>query len=390
MQKTNSTGNATEHTLKISNANYFLETEDSKTLNCNRESIKSITIDCSGWQAGREYAIKDSMFKDFSLLEKVEFKDSAHIKFAKIGKEAFKKCKKLREICSDSDMSNCLRLYEIGNKAFFGCKELQSFPNVDLYRDIKIGDQAFCDCLALRNVRINGRVDTKIKIDIGKEAFSRCGKLESVGLSNAKITVGAGAFKECKNLINFNLTNSFITSNISVEAFHSCEQLKEFTCALQEETEKNEVCIGFKAFASCDKLEKVHVTVINNEQSGRHTVKVGKKAFQPKFTEQGSSLCEFALIIECASTDIEIVTFNESCFYNCVKLTDIKIDLKCQPQDCNFVFERFSLHGCQSAEICGQKFGVIFSDADKTAEDIYQYNNYIFSNNVFENQTGEE
>ena len=87
----------------------------------------------------------------------------------------------------------------------------------------------------------------------------------------------------------------------------------------------------------------------------------------------------------------EIIKFDKCIFHSCVKLADIKVQFENeQPRECNLLFNRCSLHGCEDVIICGQKSIEIYKDAEEISKGIRRSNNYIFADSVFCSQDGDK
>lgn len=101
---------------------------------------------------------------------------------AEIGRNAFKKCKKVKSVEVPVSVT------KIGDAAFVGCENLEKV--VISQGVMEIGDHAFTDCRSLRKVEIPSSVKM-----IGNYAFSGCKDFEVV-IDNSKknVRVGVNAF----------------------------------------------------------------------------------------------------------------------------------------------------------------------------------------------------
>lgn len=131
----------------------------------------------------------------------------------RIGENAFK----------DSQVLNITLpngLKEIGNYAFYGCKELKrvSFPEKSTLKTI--GDSAFENCSALKSVLISKPVEV-----IGKKAFKNCINLTSIVLPDSLKTISQDAFVFCNSLAYVVVPEG--TQTIDSGAFAYCDNLEE-------------------------------------------------------------------------------------------------------------------------------------------------------------------
>ena len=154
---------------------------------------------------------------------------------------------------------------KIGDRAFAGCKALQS---IDIPASVTtIGSLTFYGCIALQSIDIPAGVKT-----IGKGAFSECTALKSVTLHNGLEEIGEGAFNWCTALQSIDIPAS--VTAIGEEAFEDCKALKSVTLpdgiqeikketfgwctALQSiDIPASVTAIGKEAFRNCEALKSV-------------------------------------------------------------------------------------------------------------------------------------
>ena len=106
---------------------------------------------------------------------------------------------------------------EIGNKAFYFCKNLES---INLPKNLElINDFAFFGCDSLREIDIPDSVQ-----EIGNQAFYGCEALEQVEFTNGLKYIGRQAFYGCATLKSISVPSSIEV--IETYAFGSCESLK--------------------------------------------------------------------------------------------------------------------------------------------------------------------
>lgn len=131
---------------------------------------------------------------------------------------------------------------EIADSAFEGCLNLESatIPS----RVLRINNNTFRDCKALRSVVIGKRVTA-----IGGGAFYGCAALSSVEIPNSVITIEGEAFRECTSLTAVNIPNS--VTSIGGAAFDGCTRLSDLTIGNGVAT------IESWAFSGCQSLTEV-------------------------------------------------------------------------------------------------------------------------------------
>ena len=181
----------TTKTLKIIKDEYFV----SNTETLYKNNAEHIEI------GGSVTAIKSEAFKLFSNLKTVKFTSS---QLKEIGYRAFYNCKNLESIEFHEG------LHYIGNEAFYTCKQLKYIKIPDSV--VMIDDKAFFDCNNLESVSFG----SGIKL-IGKQAFDTetSSKLKTVNFAK----------------INGLVIDSFAFSNTAIEEINLPEglvSLKEY------------------------------------------------------------------------------------------------------------------------------------------------------------------
>ena len=223
------------------------------------------------------------------------------------------------------DLSNAIKLKEIGDKAFKSSGvENVTFPQNSQLTEI--GNEVFAHCNNLKNIEIPETVTkiggsafqyaglTSIEIpasvtDIGNFAFEQT-KLTSIIIPASVTDIKILAFYECKNLQTVTFaddsqlkniwTKAFaetpITSieipasvtNIGTKAFEQCEQLESVTFAPGSKLET----IGENAFNGCDNLQTVYYDGNNDGLKQSLQSQLGEKfknGWTVKFETEGGS-----------------------------------------------------------------------------------------------------
>ena len=179
---------------------------------------------------------------------------------------------------------------KVGEKAFYGCKNLTS---VTIPGSVKsIGDWAFSRCSSLTSINIPSSVTS-----IGKEAFNSCSSLRSITIPSSVTSIGEEAFAWCMSLTSVTIPSSVKT--IGKRAFSRCSSLISINIPNSVKS------IGDGAFSNCSRLRSV--TIPNSVTS------IGKSAF---------SYCSSLTSITLPSS---VTSIGESAFWGCKSLTSITI-----------------------------------------------------------------
>ena len=100
-------------------------------------------------------------------------------------------------------------------------------------------------------------------LEIAKEAFNNCNKIESVTINGSITIIGEAAFRDCDSLKNIVIPDS--VERIEYEGFRGCISLESVTFG------KNIKYIGASAFAGCSSLKDVYY---NGSMSDRNNTQI--------------------------------------------------------------------------------------------------------------------
>lgn len=167
-------------------------------------------------------AIGDYAFEANGAMTAVKFSS----KLKSIGKGAFSGCASLKEITvpestesiGDGAFLYCMgakkltvkgKIKKLGQFAFAGMEDLES-AELDSDSAVALPDRLFCNCKALREVKINGVTS------VGKRAFSNCQAVESIDIEGPIKNVGDYAFEKCCALNELSLISTDSSTDIKL------------------------------------------------------------------------------------------------------------------------------------------------------------------------------
>lgn len=133
---------------------------------------------------------------------------------------------------------------EIGAEAFQKCGLLTA---VKVPESVKmIGERAFADCAGLTRIELPQGLDV-----LKKGIFSDCTALGQITMPDSLITIEESAFENCRELSAIEIPQSVIT--LGSQAFYGCSRLNDVT--LPDTLEQ----IGERAFQNCESLSGIDI-----------------------------------------------------------------------------------------------------------------------------------
>ena len=112
----------------------------------------------------------------------------------------------------------------IAERAFYGCKKMESINLGDAIHLTSIGDVAFSGCGALTNLNLPDNV-----INIGVSAFSGCTSLKSIYIPSKVNEIGRHAFFGCTGLVNITLDEEIRLTRQVIGVFSKCDGVETIT-----------------------------------------------------------------------------------------------------------------------------------------------------------------
>ena len=306
--------------------------------NLNQAALKELVL-------GKNVTtIGDGLFADCSLLESANLKADNII----IGNNAFENCEKLASLTikpstvsiGDYAFSGCAslnnnllfenNLKRIGNYAFNECIKLKSLTiNAD---NCIIGKNAFKSCTGIYNVTVTG--NSNYLNDIGESAFEACTSLVSVNFADTKkCTIGKSAFKNCNKLQSISIPSGLKV--LADSTFYNCQSINTFNLP------ETLTAIGSYSFYNVGK--NLSLILPRGLKLLSNFSFFNSKFSQITFSEYN-----------------QISTIPESCFANCLNLTEFVIPKEIT----NIEASAFEANNIKSLRFDGSKNQIL---VDKTA-----------------------
>lgn len=147
---------------------------------------------------------------------------------------------------------------------------------------VKIGEQAFADCLGIKSVAFGPGV-----IEIGQSAFSGCKLLERIEFSDALEVIGNYAFYGCRSLKKVTLPETVKT--IGDWAFDSCTCLEVINIPDQVEGGYNKLR---GTFTNCPALREIIISEDQKENLFIDTIRWwrSQEIFEEGYDDDGSTV----------------------------------------------------------------------------------------------------
>lgn len=243
--------------------------------------------------------IPESFAKGLEKLERVQLGQKTN----SIGKEAFRRCAKLKEIYLPDGIT------EIKDGVFKGCTELET-------------------------VIIEGNLRS-----IGSEAFCYCSSLVSISVPDSVETIGTMAFYECEKLTSFAIPENInIIGNLT---FWGCEKL-QLSGGSDDMVIRDDVLIYYYGHSEEVSLPNGVKRINSNAFAGNTMLKHIK--IPESVTSIGYCAFDYCISLEEVELPDSITSIEEMAFERCEKLKKVRL-----PQGITDI--KYGLfEGCESIE----------------------------------------
>lgn len=209
---------------------------------------KNVFRDCAKVTGDISRAI-EILIKDSSIIQEGTFSGMNSLtgritigsSIISIEKQAFEGCEKVEGI----DIENAISLKEIGDKAFYQCKNMVGKLNFKENFQ-KLGNYAFYQCEKIEEVTLPNSM-----VAVNESCFENCYGLKKIILNCGDVFSGMFSFYFCKELQTVEFGQLCNMTYIPSYFFGQCISLKriEFPSSIEE--------IKTSAFRGCDNLEEI-------------------------------------------------------------------------------------------------------------------------------------
>lgn len=226
------------------------------------------------------YQVGAFLCQNFSSLQSVSLPSD----LSYIGEKAFYGCENLNSIDGLEHVTT------IGKSAFARCFSLEHVQLCDSMR--MLGETAFQSCTGLKSIHLPQQIT-----QLPRYLLQYCVNLPAVQIPEGVTEIGLKCFEGCLNLTDVTLPVGL--KIIGKNAFERCRGLKEITLPESVTT------LGMSAFLDCDYLEYINY--------GQHVADLG-----------GYCFCNCRRLKQVLIPD-RITELNGGLFKGCVSLTEIEI-----------------------------------------------------------------
>ncbi len=230
--------------------------------------------------------IGDKAFMGCKKLESIIFGENS--KLSAVGDEAFRGCISLSEFTASDT------LLEIGEAAFFGASSLEAFNLGENSALAIIKGGAFSSCTSLKSFTLPASVTV-----LSESAFAFATKLENVTVNDNLVKIASGAFEGCVSLVTVTATPDSKLETIESGAFKGCVSLASFDVG------NDVLSIGSCAFEGCTSLVSVNFSEDN------------------ALSHLGSGAFKNCKALSTVAIPASVTRIQDETFFNCASLASI-------------------------------------------------------------------
>lgn len=207
----------------------------------------------------------------------------------------------------------------ICREAFYRCGALET---VETGRDlIIVSDSAFRWCARLRSITF----ESKKGVYFGERAFADCAALETFTVPPMTVQLSHFVFARCVSLHTVHLNGKL--RKLCPGCFEGCQRLT--TCAVGGEKELTEIgsdCFQGTALTEMC-LKECPLKVISGRAFSCMT-QLRVLELPPTLQELGIGMCEHCPELEAITIPASVETIPRQCFYNCEKLATVQVQVE--------------------------------------------------------------